>query len=76
LPSVEHQLVNFIAHCQLHHHGHAFGRVALRDRLQAAALLRRSADSVGWHSILERFTAAGYRRPLLTSFSVARRRRF
>jgi Uncharacterised nucleotidyltransferase len=66
LPSVEHQLVHLITHCQVHHKGHAIGRVALRDRLEAAALLRRSADSVRWQSILGRFSAAGYRRPLLT----------
>jgi hypothetical protein len=66
LPSVEHQLVHLIAHCQVHHNGHAIGRVALRDRLEAATLLRRSADSVRWQSVLERFAAAGYRRPLQT----------
>jgi hypothetical protein len=66
LPSVEHQIFHLVGHCQVHHSGHAMGRVALRDRLEAAALLRRSADSMRWQSIFDRFTAAGYRRPLLT----------
>jgi len=66
LPSVEHQIVHLVGHCQVHHHGHVVGRVALRDLLEAAALLRRSADGVRWQSVFDRFTAAGYQRPLLT----------
>lgn len=66
VPSSEHQFAHLVGHCQILHGGHAFGRVGLRDRLEAALLTHRSLDGDRWPSVLERFTAAGYRRPLLT----------
>jgi hypothetical protein len=65
LPSIEHQFVHLIGHCQILHQGHAYGRIALRDRLEAAALLRRSSGRVRWQSIFDHFGVAGYWRPLL-----------
>jgi Uncharacterised nucleotidyltransferase len=70
LPAIEHQLVHLIAHSQIRHFGHAFGRIMLRDRLEAAALLRRAPESIPWHAISTRFATAGYRRPL-SSFVLA-----
>jgi hypothetical protein len=66
IPSVEHQLVHLIGHSQLRHCGHAIGRICLRDRLEAAALLHRPREAVCWQEIWARFVAAGYRRPLLS----------
>ncbi len=66
LPSVEHQLVHLIGHGQIRHFGHAFGRVALRNRLEAAALVHWGGESIDWQAVLARFGAAGYRRPLLS----------
>jgi hypothetical protein len=66
LPSVEHQLVHLIGHGQVRHLGHAFGRIALRDRLEAAALVRWGPDCVAWETVYARFQAAGYRRALLS----------
>jgi hypothetical protein len=66
IPSAEHQLVHLIGHSQLRHLGHAFGRVALRHRLEAAALAHRERESIDWQAVLARFSAAGYRRPLLS----------
>lgn len=65
VPSPAHQLVHLIGHSQIAHRGHAYGRIALRDRLEAAALLRWLPESVDWEPVLARFTVAGYRRPLL-----------
>jgi hypothetical protein len=42
----------------------------LRDRLEAAALLRRAPESIPWQAISTRFATAGYRRPL-SSFLLA-----
>jgi hypothetical protein len=66
IPSAEHQLVHVIGHSQLRHLGHAFGRVALRHRLEAAALAHRERESIDWQAVLARFSAVGYRRPLLS----------
>jgi Uncharacterised nucleotidyltransferase len=70
LPAVEHQLVHLIEHSQIRHFGHAFGRIALRDRLEAAALLRWTHESIPWHAVSTCFVAAGQRRPL-SSFVLA-----
>jgi len=72
IPSVEHQLVHLIGHCQLRHPGHAIGRICLRDRLEAAALLYSAHEAVDWQAVWRRFVEAGYRRPLL-SFLLALR---
>jgi Uncharacterised nucleotidyltransferase len=58
LPAIEHQLVHLIAHTQIRHFGHAFGRITLRDRLEAAALLRRAPESIPWHAVSRRFVTA------------------
>jgi len=65
LPSTVHQLVHLIGHSQIGHSGHAYGRIMLRDRLEAAALLHWHADNIEWEAVCERFDAAAYRRPLL-----------
>jgi hypothetical protein len=66
IPSVEHQLVHLVGHSQIRHYGHASGRIGLRDRLEAAALVQRAQDSIDWQAVSARFAAAGYRRPLLS----------
>jgi Uncharacterised nucleotidyltransferase len=66
IPSVEHQLVHLIGHSQVRHFGHAFGRIALRDRLEAAALVHWGRETLDWQAVLARFAAAGCRRPLLS----------
>ena len=66
IPSVEHQLVHLIGHGQIRHFGHAFGRIALRNRLEAAALLQSGREPIDWQAVLARFRAAGYRRQLLS----------
>ena len=66
IPSLEHQLVHLIGHGQIRHFGHAFGRIALRNRLEAAALLQWGDERIDWQAVLARFDAAGYRRPLLS----------
>jgi hypothetical protein len=65
LPSTVHQLVHLIGHSQIGHRGHAYGRIMLRDRLEAGALLRWLPESVEWNAVFECFEAAEYRRPLL-----------
>ncbi len=64
-PSAGHQLTHLIGHSQIRHLGHAFGRIALRDRLEAAALVHWGREAIDWQAVLARFGAAGYRRPLL-----------
>ena len=66
LPSIEHQVMHLIGHSQLRHFGHAFGRIAWRDRLEAAALIHAAPGSIDWQAVLTRFAAAGYRRLLLS----------
>lgn len=66
VPSIEHQVVHLIAHSQLRHYGHAFGRIAWRDRLEATTLIRAAPERIDWQAVFGRFGAAGYRRPLLT----------
>jgi hypothetical protein len=66
IPSFEHQLVHLIGHGQIRHLGHARGRIELRDRLEAAALVRWGRDAIDWQAVYSRFGAAGYRRPLLS----------
>ena len=65
VPSIEHQLVHLIGHSQIRHFGHAFGRVSLRHRLEAAALVQWGRERIDWQAVSGRFVAAGYRRPLL-----------
>lgn len=65
VPSIAHQVVHLVGHSQIGHRGHAYGRIALRDRLEAAALVRWMPESVDWPTVFMRFAAAGYRRPLL-----------
>jgi len=65
VPSTAHQLVHLIGHGQIGHRGYAYGRIALRDRLEAAALMRRATESIDWPTVFTCFAAAGYRRPLL-----------
>ncbi len=66
LPSAGHQLTHLIGHGQIRHLGHAFGRIALRDRLEAAALVHWGREAIDWQAVLARFvrrrlspTAAG-----------------
>jgi hypothetical protein len=66
VPALEHQLVHLIGHGQIRHLGHAVGRIALRDRLETAALVRWGPERIDWQAISGRFRAAGYRRPLLS----------
>lgn len=66
IPAIEHQLVHLIGHSQIRHLGHAFGRIALCDRLETAALVRWGHEAIDWQAVSERFVAAGYRRPLLS----------
>jgi Uncharacterised nucleotidyltransferase len=66
VPSAEHQLVHLIGHSQIRHLGHAFGRIGLRHRLEAAALAQWGREAIDWRAVLGRFSAAGYRRPLLS----------
>ena len=65
LPSITHQLVHLIGHSQIGHRGHAYGRIMLRDRLEAAALLHWLSEGVEWEAVFKHFEAADYRRPLL-----------
>jgi hypothetical protein len=66
IPSIEHQLVHLVAHSQIRHLGHALGRIGLRDRLEAAALVHRGNEAIDWEAVFARFVAVGYRRPLLS----------
>ena len=65
LPSIEHQVVHLIGHSQIRHFGHALGRISLRDRLEAAALVHRASETLDWQRVTARFTRSGYRRLLL-----------
>lgn len=65
LPSLEHQIVHLVGHSQIKHHGHALGRIAWRDRLEAAALMQWAPERVDWQAVRARFAAAGSRRRLL-----------
>jgi Uncharacterised nucleotidyltransferase len=64
IPSVEHQLVHLIGHSQIRHLGHALGRITLRNRLEAAALVHWGQAHIDWQAVFTRFVAFGYRRPL------------
>ena len=66
VPTVEHQVVHLIGHSQIQHLGHAFGRISLRNRLEAAALVQWGHEVIDWRAVSQRFVAAGYRRPLLS----------
>lgn len=70
IPAVEHQVVHLIGHSQIRHLGHAFGRVALRHRLEAAALVHWGRERIEWHPIVAAFAASGYQR-VLSSFLLA-----
>jgi hypothetical protein len=72
LPSMLHQVVHLVGHSQISNYNYALGRIGLRDRLEASALVRWRAEPVDWDGVLARFAAAGYRRPLL-SFLLALR---
>jgi Uncharacterised nucleotidyltransferase len=72
VPSMLHQVVHLVGHGQISSYNYALGRVGLRDRLEAGALVRWGAEPVDWDAVLARFAAAGYRRPLL-SFLLALR---
>lgn len=65
LPSTLHQALHLIAHSQISDGGHTYGRIDLRDRIEAAQLARRSPQSLAGEELLARFTAAGYRRALI-----------
>jgi hypothetical protein len=65
LPSIEHQVVHLIGHSQIRHFGHALGRISLRDRLEAAALMHSASETVDWQRVTAHFTRSGYRRLLL-----------
>jgi hypothetical protein len=65
MPSTLHQLVHLIGHSQIGHRGHAYGRIMLRDRLEAAALLLWLPQRVDLSAVFARFEAADYRRLLL-----------
>lgn len=64
LPSIEHQMTHLIGHSQLGHFNYVYGRIALRDRLEAAVLLRRRPAQIDWDAVHARFAVPGYRRPL------------
>jgi hypothetical protein len=64
LPSIEHQITHLVGHSQLGHFNYLYGRIALRDRLEAAALLHRTPGTIDWNAVHARFAAAGYHRPL------------
>ena len=66
LPAPVHQIVHLIGHKQLQDHNHACGRVAWRDWFEAAALEHWGREGIDWQTVVARFTAAGYRRALLT----------
>jgi hypothetical protein len=66
LPTMVHQLVHLLGHCQLADYGYAHGNIALRDLLEAAALTQWGNENVDWHAVYARFAEAGHRRPLLT----------
>ena len=66
LPSMMHQAVHLIGHCQIQDYGLAQGRITFRDLLEAAALTQWGSERVDWQAVSARFAAAGYRRPLLT----------
>jgi hypothetical protein len=66
LPSMDHQVVHLIGHCQIGHYNYAYGRIPFRDRLEAAALVCWGKENVDWKVIFARFVAAGYRRMLLS----------
>jgi hypothetical protein len=65
-PSTEHQITHLVGHSQLGHFNYLYGRIALRDRLEAAALLRWMPGRIDWSAIHARFAAVGYHRPLQT----------
>jgi hypothetical protein len=58
--------VHLIGHSQIRHLGHACGRIALRHRLETAALARWADARIDWQAVAGRFIAGGYRRPLLS----------
>ena len=65
LPSLVHQVVHLIAHSQISNHNYAYGRIAFRDRLEAAALVRWAAEPIEWQAVAAHFATAGCPRPLL-----------
>lgn len=64
LPSIEHQITHLVGHSQLGHFNYVYGRIGLRDRLEAAVLLRCRRAEIDWDAVHARFAVAGYRRPL------------
>jgi hypothetical protein len=65
LPSLLHQAVHLVGHGQISHYNYAYGRIGLRDRLEAAALAHWATEPVEWQVVAARFGAAGYSRPFL-----------
>ena len=58
--------MHLVGHSQIRHLGHALGRISLRDRLEAAALVRWGNQTIDWEAVFARFAASGYQRPLLS----------
>ena len=58
--------MHLVGHSQIRHLGHALGRISLRDRLEAAALVHWGKQTIDWEVIFARFAASGYQRPLLS----------
>jgi hypothetical protein len=65
VPSIEHQVVHLIGHGQIRHLGHAFGRISLRNCLEAAALVQWGHEAIDWPAVSQRFVATRYQRPFL-----------
>lgn len=65
LPPVTQQMIHLIGHSQIGHFGHIYGRVSLRERLEAAALIGWSGAPIDWQAVHGSFARARYRRPLL-----------
>ena len=65
LPSLLHQLIHLVGHGQISNYNHAYGRIGLRDRMEAAALTHWAAEPVDWQAVATRFATAGYRRTFL-----------
>jgi hypothetical protein len=72
LPSLLHQMIHLIGHGQISNYNHFYGRIGLRDRLEAAALTHWAAEPVDWQAVATRFATAGYRRTV-PAFALALR---
>jgi hypothetical protein len=72
LPSLVHQMIHLIGHGQISNYNQLYGRIGLRDRLEAAALTHWAAEPVDWQAVATRFATAGYRRAV-PAFALALR---